>query len=90
MIGWVGLVGWKVRVLVWDDDDGKGELVVSEYMEGLVKDMVMLYKNLMRYLFEGMVRYIMMLVFRNYKEMFGGVYREVEVGVGGRERYVFC
>ncbi|KAK4670410.1 uncharacterized protein QC763_211470 [Podospora pseudopauciseta] len=86
MTGRVGLAGRKVRALAWDDDDGKGGSVVSEYMEGLAKDTVTLHKNLTRHLPEGTVRYIMMPVFRNYKETLGGAYREVEVGVGGRER----
>ncbi|KAK0673990.1 putative vacuolar protein sorting-associated protein 54 [Cercophora samala] len=84
MTGRVGLAGRKLRSLPWNDASAPEG--VNEYMEGLAKDTITLHKNLTRHLPEGTVKYIMMPVFRNYKETLGSAFREVEVGSVGKER----
>ncbi|KAK4179494.1 putative vacuolar protein sorting-associated protein 54 [Triangularia setosa] len=84
MTGRVGIAGRKLRSLPWNDTAAAEG--VNEYMEGLAKDTITLHKNLTRHLPEGTVRYIMMPVFRNYKETLGGAFGEVEVGVVGKKR----
>ncbi|KAK0739770.1 Vps54-like protein-domain-containing protein [Apiosordaria backusii] len=85
MTGRVGIAGRKLRSLPWNDAAAAAE-GVNEYMEGLAKDTITLHKNLTRHLPEGTVRYIMMPVFRNYKETLGGAFAEVAVGGVGKER----
>ncbi|KAK4204244.1 putative vacuolar protein sorting-associated protein 54 [Triangularia verruculosa] len=84
MTGRVGMAGRKLRSLPWNDASAADG--VSEYMEGLAKDTITLHKNLTRHLPEGTVRYIMMPVFRNYKDTLGAAFAEVEVSGVGKER----
>ncbi|KAJ4306577.1 hypothetical protein N0V88_001381 [Collariella sp. IMI 366227] len=77
----------KLRATDWDQPEKPGSTTTNEYVETLVKETGMLYRNLTKHLPEGTVRMIMVPVFRNYKETLGEAYQEVEVRTaGGRER----
>lgn len=59
------------------------------YMETLVKETSLLYRNLIKHLSEDTVRMIMIPVFTSFKEQFGSEFRGADPkSEAGRERYV--
>lgn len=77
----------RLRAVSWDQPASNS---ANEYMETLAKETATLHKNLTKHLPEGTVRMIMMPVFKNYKDTFGGAYQGVELRTEqGRERYGF-
>ncbi|KAL1870288.1 hypothetical protein VTK73DRAFT_2702 [Phialemonium thermophilum] len=75
MSGRASLGSKKMKGINWDADG----TAVHEYMETLVHETTMLYRNLTKHLPEGTVRLIMLPVFRSYMDTFGGALKGAEV-----------
>lgn len=76
-----------MKKIDWDQPAAKD--AISGYMETLIKETTTLHKVLSRHLPEMTVQMIMVPIFESYKDLWGRVYRGVEVLTpAGKERYV--
>lgn len=86
MSGRAGAHAKSTKTIDWEKET-KG---AHAYMETLVKETSLLYRNLTKHLSEDTVRMIMIPVFTSFKEQFGAEFREADPKTEiGRERYVF-
>lgn len=86
MSGRAGAHAKSTKAIDWEKET-KGP---HAYMETLVKETSLLYRNLTKHLSEDTVRMIMIPVFVSFKEQFGSEFRGADPKTEtGRDRYVF-
>lgn len=87
MSGRAGAHAKSTKTIDWEKET-KGP---HAYMETLVKETSLLYRNLTKHLSEDTVRMIMIPVFVSFKEQFGSEFRGADPKTEiGRDRYVFA
>lgn len=86
MSGRAGAHAKSTKTIDWEKET-KGP---HAYMETLVKETSLLYRNLTKHLSEDTVRMIMIPVFASFKEQFGSEFNEADPRTEtGRDRYAF-
>lgn len=86
MSGRAGAHAKSTKIIDWEKETKSAHA----YMETLVKETSLLYRNLAKHLSEDTVRMIMIPVFTSFKEQFGAEFKEADPKTEtGRDRYVF-